>query len=98
MFINQQLELFVEELEQAKERKRMALTAARSLIREFQIPEDAPLNFVLNVANARSNEEALMMWILMLTPETEYLNTEAYRELADNLRRTFMELENPTIH
>lgn len=98
MMNNKQLELFADELEQAKERKRLARSAAKNLIVEFQIPQGNNLNFLLSAARARSNEEALMEWILVNTPETEYLNTEMYARLADKLRRIFLEVGNGTLH
>lgn len=96
--IFKQLELLSDDLEFQKERKRQSKTVAQSLIQEHQIPEDAPLNVILKIADSKSNEEALMKWILFLTPETEYLNTEMYAEISDNLRRTLNETKNNSVH
>ena len=93
-----QLELFTDELEHEKKRRRYASKAATSLIQKFQIREESELSYLLNVANATDNRNALTSWILINTPETEYVNSEMYNELASRLRRILLDSGNQTIH
>ncbi len=93
-----QLEFFTEELEHEKKRRRYAAKAAKSLIQKYQIREESELGYILNVANATDNQYALMHWILSNTPETEYVNSEMYAELAAKLRRILLDVEQQTIH